>query len=90
MIFQYEPTFVSLDRGRCPRTLSEVWKIQLKTEFAKYIKSEDPKDPRILYIWQTLSEAYIFHAEDIVRGHGPLSVIYHVALNYYFVIFSPR
>ena len=29
----------------------------LQTEFAKYIKSLDPLDPRILYIWQTLSSA---------------------------------
>ena len=70
-----------VDRGRCQRTISEVWKIQLKTEFVKYIKSEDPKDPRILYIWQTLSEAYIFHAEDNVRGRRPLYFIYPVSLN---------
>ena len=48
---------------------------------SKYIKSEDPKDPRILYIWQTLSEAYIFHAEDNVRGRRPLYFIYPVSLN---------
>ncbi len=37
VIFQYEPTFVLLDRGRCPRTLSEVWKIQLKTELSSAV-----------------------------------------------------
>ena len=64
VIFQYEPTFVLLDRGRCPRTLSEVWKIQLKTELSSAV-----------------SEAYIFQAEDNVRGRRPLYFIYPVSLN---------
>ena len=33
-------------------------------------------------IFGKLSEAYIFHAEDIVRGRRPLYFIYPISLNF--------
>ena len=46
----------------------------LQTEFAKYIKSLDPSDPRILYIWQTLSSA-IFSILRILSSDSGLYLL---------------
>ena len=57
-------------------------------QFAKYIKSLDPSDPRILYIWQTVF-SYIFHTSDIVLWQRPLSTnMYILSLSTRFLILN--
>ena len=79
---------ILIDRGRCQRTIYEVWKIYLLNAEDRVCQiNKNPKIRRIwgfLFILQTLSEAwsrYIFQTEDIVRGRRPLYFIHHASLN---------
>ena len=63
---------MSEDNIRSMENIAEEWR-----QFDKYIKSKDPKDPRILYIWQTVwTLKHIFFMLRIMYEAAGLYILY--------------